>query len=393
MKPQSITILLTLFIRYILASRENQVILAPNQDTMSQGQGNSDPSLSNLHFTHDLVCNDVECYPLVFEPTNEWQIIRPGQQIPGGLDVKLNLETGLKEAKLLETEEISTDYEFTAQFNEIKGLLSNGDEQSYDEIESKLDDLLEFAHDYKHGLKIISHEFKFITENLSFNESLPFKLREISARLILSCLRNNPPVLNYINETYPSYVGDIFSELSKQNVLEVQILMKRYLNILLELISENYQFSNFEFGTLSNIYKSTNDKQIKLKLLELISHSLQEEHSVSNLQKRNELIDVKSLAQEFSTHIRDKSIDELHVRKFFNSLFNLKKAYPNDIKVDEQFLNWLAQQSEERKLNLGNQLTERDLEQDSFDQKLIESRHLLFGNPMANRIKHFEDEL
>lgn len=38
----------------------------------------------------------------VFVPTHDWQEIKPGQSIPKGLHVRINLETGKKEAKLLE---------------------------------------------------------------------------------------------------------------------------------------------------------------------------------------------------------------------------------------------------------------------------------------------------
>lgn len=40
-----------------------------------------------------------------FIPTSEWQTVREGQKIPTGLHVRLNLETGLREAKLLDKDE------------------------------------------------------------------------------------------------------------------------------------------------------------------------------------------------------------------------------------------------------------------------------------------------
>jgi len=39
--------------------------------------------------------------PGEFIPTNEWQIVKDGQMIPGGLHIRMDLSTGLKEAKLL----------------------------------------------------------------------------------------------------------------------------------------------------------------------------------------------------------------------------------------------------------------------------------------------------
>ncbi|RHZ14619.1 hypothetical protein DYB31_012753 [Aphanomyces astaci] len=38
----------------------------------------------------------------IFEPTHEWKEIQAHEHIPGGLHVRMNLQTGLKEAKLLE---------------------------------------------------------------------------------------------------------------------------------------------------------------------------------------------------------------------------------------------------------------------------------------------------
>lgn len=40
--------------------------------------------------------------PSVFQPTSEWQEIEKGQAIPAGLHVRMNLQTGAREAKLME---------------------------------------------------------------------------------------------------------------------------------------------------------------------------------------------------------------------------------------------------------------------------------------------------
>ncbi|XP_078267369.1 nucleotide exchange factor SIL1 [Rhinoraja longicauda] len=48
----------------------------------------------------DLDPEDME----VFYPTNEWQIVKPGQAIPAELHVRLNLETGINEAKITDDE-------------------------------------------------------------------------------------------------------------------------------------------------------------------------------------------------------------------------------------------------------------------------------------------------
>jgi len=41
----------------------------------------------------------------IFVPTNEWQEIKPGQAIPQGLHVRMDMQTGKKEARLMQDEE------------------------------------------------------------------------------------------------------------------------------------------------------------------------------------------------------------------------------------------------------------------------------------------------
>jgi nucleotide exchange factor SIL1 len=58
----------------------------------------------------DLICqtqNPAECYPRVFEPTHEFQIVREDQEIPPGLHVRLDVNTGKREAKINDPGEAS----------------------------------------------------------------------------------------------------------------------------------------------------------------------------------------------------------------------------------------------------------------------------------------------
>lgn len=51
----------------------------------------------------DLICHTAQasdCYPAIFQPTEHFQPIHDDQSIPPGLHVRLNLATGLKEARL-----------------------------------------------------------------------------------------------------------------------------------------------------------------------------------------------------------------------------------------------------------------------------------------------------
>ncbi|KAM3074847.1 nucleotide exchange factor sil1 [Clarireedia jacksonii] len=62
----------------------------------------TDPSPSPSADT-ELICpteNPAECYPRLFQPTKDFQIIKPGQDIPPGLHVRLDISSGQKEARL-----------------------------------------------------------------------------------------------------------------------------------------------------------------------------------------------------------------------------------------------------------------------------------------------------
>ena len=60
-----------------------------------------------------LICHTVypsECYPAIFQPTEQFQRIHDDQSIPPGLHVRMNLATGLKEARLNVPEPLGTPH-------------------------------------------------------------------------------------------------------------------------------------------------------------------------------------------------------------------------------------------------------------------------------------------
>lgn len=63
----------------------------------------SSSSPANSDEEVELIChtsNPAECYPKIFQPTSEFQIVYPDQDLPVGLHVRLNIYTGQKEAKI-----------------------------------------------------------------------------------------------------------------------------------------------------------------------------------------------------------------------------------------------------------------------------------------------------
>ncbi|KAK8056044.1 nucleotide exchange factor SIL1 [Apiospora rasikravindrae] len=61
------------------------------------------PASSSPAAEGELIChtdNSAECYPKVFSPTDEFQIVHDDQDLPSGLHVRMNIWTGQKEAKI-----------------------------------------------------------------------------------------------------------------------------------------------------------------------------------------------------------------------------------------------------------------------------------------------------
>ena len=73
------------------SQREGLVLVETNEDVKD----------SNVKVTTNAEQIDEEDLE-VFQPTSEWQAIRPNQGIPAGLHVRMNLQTGEKEAKLMD---------------------------------------------------------------------------------------------------------------------------------------------------------------------------------------------------------------------------------------------------------------------------------------------------
>ncbi|KAI9746095.1 MAG: hypothetical protein M1818_000776 [Claussenomyces sp. TS43310] len=61
------------------------------------------PAASSPSAGTDIICHTsdpAECYPRIFQPTKDFQVIKDDQDLPPGLHVRLNIFTGEKEARL-----------------------------------------------------------------------------------------------------------------------------------------------------------------------------------------------------------------------------------------------------------------------------------------------------
>ncbi|AEY96641.1 FAEL340Wp [Eremothecium gossypii FDAG1] len=353
------------------------------------------------------ICSGGECYPRLFEALQDWSTIKEGQQIPPGLDIRVDLSTGKKQARLptpneasnmengIQVVDDSSDYEFTKEFQLVRAQVASG-APDYNVVIKQLDDLVEYASDYTLGYKIITHEFTLLQE-LIFGQDVPISVKELSSRIIVACLRNNTPCLDFVNTRFPDFVRHLLQEAVEYgrqatDAVEARTQIKRYLSIVEPLLINEPQPINEE--ALKQLYE-VNDQTVQLKVLLIMARLYKGRSHNDDISKRSlESTDVQRWTTELSKAIQSKHLDDFHVRELFHGLYALKKEHGRAVKTYPTFLGWLAEETEARKQRMTQDKQPRDLEQMEFDRLLIESRHMVFGNPMAHRIKNMEyDEL
>lgn len=78
-----------------VADQQPGLVLVESDDSAVENDNNFNKAVNDVS-EHDE--EDLE----VFQPTADWQAIKPGQGIPPGLHVRMNLQSGVKEAKLMD---------------------------------------------------------------------------------------------------------------------------------------------------------------------------------------------------------------------------------------------------------------------------------------------------
>jgi nucleotide exchange factor SIL1 len=206
----------------------------------------------------DLIChtsNPEDCYPKIFVPTDHFQPVRPDQDLPPGLHVRLNVYTGEKEAKINVPDEPTPDslaglpvdssvvvvepnepadhqdpliripagapvYEPVGKIREPP----KGDEKDafFDSLEilkkglgidEALEELEELSHDIYYGLKIAEDYDTVKTLLCISTEHLPMSEQELGrARLaaltVSGALQNNAKALAEVEKHWEAFVGE-----------------------------------------------------------------------------------------------------------------------------------------------------------------------------------------
>ncbi|CCH40526.1 Nucleotide exchange factor SIL1 [Wickerhamomyces ciferrii] len=392
-------------------------------------------SLVIPHKQNSLICSDIDpkdCYPKSFVPTDQWQVVREGQEVPAGLDFSIDLEKGIKLAKLIEpevhqtssvnikdtsedtaaalkeaikeapkkvvsnydSEDVEEDSDITALKMAVQGAETQIDvkdalvyitstDQSDEVLKSSLDSLTDHSHNLKDGVLISQPQYFDRLVELATDKKHSIMVQEMSSRVIAQSLRHNPKALEnvQITQVLPKFLAVLQDE-------DNSVLQKRILGVISSLVQSEVNvaiFKNFkgESILLDNFSKFKEDS--KIRALEI----LEDVKKYNGLQKRSnedDLLNSKIFKTIQDSLSNNEISDDHNLEKLFDKAVELKSENKH-YKTDSQFLQWLSKQVEDRKLN------KRDSDyNDELHKKLLEARHVVFGNPNALR-KAFVDEL
>ena len=251
--------------------------------------------------SQDIICHGKECYPKIFEATDEFQLVREDQIIPKGLHVRMDFNTGVKEAKLydgiddpsLQAVEVFSDASDDTQASEAFPSPAEG--HPYLKPESQhvfkpekvdqgairpppsgpdgtgfqrdtktlisaspnnealllpaLENLEDLSHDIYWGLRL-GQDAKVVHKLNTFiaTNSLPEKIRAAAALLLGTAIQNNPAALNaalshFYNDDYPT--GPLETVMLALLHEQFPILTIRLIYLLSELCQDQNQLMRF----------------------------------------------------------------------------------------------------------------------------------------------------
>lgn len=214
--------------------------------------------------TTDIICHTnhaSECYPRIFQPTLKFQVVHDDQELPPGLHIRMNLATGVKEARLNEPEfeedqhatgltivdDDNDDDEHEPQgspglrdqsnhphfalpltrpppvdpsegsvFRSSIDVLGSSSGQDSETSLSALSDLEDLAHSHHWGLTLARDRstlhllFNFLRPSISQSaSSVEVQIRSATALLLATAIHNNPAALtaalsHFYNDEWPT---------------------------------------------------------------------------------------------------------------------------------------------------------------------------------------------
>ncbi|KAH3671244.1 hypothetical protein OGAPHI_000467 [Ogataea philodendri] len=337
-----------------------------------------------------LICvdsNPLNCYPELFVPSLDWKPVKEGQVIPAGLDIRLNIDTLEREAKLSSDDSFSQENSIVVMADAaedtvseslryIAGFVENGAGES-NVLVDKLEFLSEMSSDLEYGADIMGYlQDILILSGLYDQRSVGVissevlsQVSELSTSILSSSLRNNPQA----QETFVRYFlepKDFILRLLGSNVNEV--LVRRRLGILGSLVTNNIFTDHFDVIRLKLLilYGHVGDDSTKERILHIITDVLGQEE--------DEVLD-RQFAVLAQATLCEQSQLTADVLDLLGQLEKVKLVDKSLFKATPEFLDWLNTQIETLREQKAPQL-----------ERFKELRHVVFGNPKAMRKSYDE---
>ncbi|KAH0608140.1 uncharacterized protein H6S33_002192 [Morchella sextelata] len=369
----------------------------------------------------DLICHDTNCYSKHFVPTNEFQIIHDDQVVPLGLHYRLNVETGLKEAKINVASDSDDDHtgvvvipnkdeeaaiidspkpiprapispdgaikpplpssagEALAFSDSLEVLLKHS-KYSTSEITHALLSLEDLVHEIYWGLQVSAPKYVSPLLTLVSNSPDP-TIRSTAALVIGSALSNNPKALaSATSDSSVKLIRTLLSSLERETDNNVKA---RILYALNQAIKSPVTRAEFLTGqglqTLHQLFKNGDSEFMGKSAIVIEDNFLNEDmRSDAEVMKKQggsthfnparDGIDERKFCSLFEDTLlksTEKGIDNDVQEKIFSALSALKRKHHGHAgcKSTDDFLLWLDTQAD-----LGGRLY-GDVEEDG-DQQL-----------------------
>ncbi|KAG7905369.1 hypothetical protein KL906_005224 [Ogataea polymorpha] len=242
-----------------------------------------------------LICpdsNPLNCYPELFEPSIDWKPVREGQIIPGGLDIRLNIDTLEREAKLTGSSqanekgavtvpkdimELDEEQNLTEALRYLSRFVDDGVGDS-STLLKKLEFVSEMSSDSDYGVDTMQYIQPLIRlsglygeEGLrQINDEDRNEVRELATIILSSSLRNNAEAQRKFLQ-YFSDPMDFVDHLTAK--IQNDVLLRRRLGILGSLLNSGSLIDGFESikKKLLILYPQVVNPATKQRLMNIIS--------------------------------------------------------------------------------------------------------------------------
>ncbi|CCG83302.1 Predicted protein [Taphrina deformans PYCC 5710] len=250
------------------------------------------------------ICHGDLCYPAIFVPSSEFAVVHDDQSIPPGLNVRINLETGVKEARLLsssddEKEDVTGDLAIVPgeEVHETSTTLTEHKEKPFPPTKpldgsdrptvlSALDSLEDLVHELEFGLELVKSA-DALSRLLHFLQDSSAICRAKAALVLGSALQNNENAVLAIPAGFSltsQLLRSIDAELGEQND-ETKKMLVYALSASMALPRSKAEYGEGQgHDTLSRLYTSGPD-DVRAKIASFV-----EDHFAQKPVAKNSMI-------------------------------------------------------------------------------------------------------